>query len=223
MPHILASAPPDSLNLPRLGGKLCLDFVNTVDSWRDPADPEQYAIQGDVLTDYRQLVRWARGVEIVTDAEAETLHRLAERYPGDAATIYERTLEFREALHALFTDFIHGREANEDAIAVINFEIADTFSQSRLWWYQGEFTMEQLSYDNETQELLDEFLEPVVHSAIELLTNPAELKRVRECGGHDCGWLFYDASGRRRWCSMEDCGNAAKVRRYRERKRAASA
>ncbi|MFE7743242.1 CGNR zinc finger domain-containing protein [Nocardia sp. NPDC057455] len=39
--------------------------------------------------------------------------------------------------------------------------------------------------------------------------------RVRAAG--DCGLLFVDASrpGRRRWCSMDRCGNLSKVRRYR--------
>lgn len=221
MSHSVESAPPLASTIRKLGGRLCLDFVNTVDSWRDPAAPEHYRIQRDVLADYGQIVHWAQGSGVVKDEEAKTLQRLAETYPDDAAAIHERTLTFRNALHTLFTDYIHGREADEASMAVLNFEIADTFSQSRLWWYEGAFTMESLSYDNEAQELLDEFLDPVVHSAIELLTSPADLKRVRECPGDDCGWLFFDASGRRRWCSMEDCGNAAKVRRFRERQKTA--
>ena len=42
--------------------------------------------------------------------------------------------------------------------------------------------------------------------------------RVRVCAAGDCGLLFVDASrpGRRRWCSMERCGNRQKTRTYRE-------
>ncbi|MFH9585335.1 CGNR zinc finger domain-containing protein [Streptomyces luteogriseus] len=29
---------------------------------------------------------------------------------------------------------------------------------------------------------------------------------VRRCPGQDCGWLFLDESGRRRWCSLVTCG-----------------
>lgn len=41
--------------------------------------------------------------------------------------------------------------------------------------------------------------------------------RVRVCAAADCGLLFVDASrpGRRRWCSMERCGNRQKTRTYR--------
>ena len=39
---------------------------------------------------------------------------------------------------------------------------------------------------------------------------------IRQCEDDACGWLFVDRSrgGRRRWCSMADCGNRAKARRH---------
>ena len=52
-----------------------------------------------------------------------------------------------------------------------------------------------------------------------LFTSPEALARVRACPGEDCGWLFYDATGRRRWCSMASCGTRHKVRRFRARQR----
>jgi predicted RNA-binding Zn ribbon-like protein len=44
---------------------------------------------------------------------------------------------------------------------------------------------------------------------------------VRQCGGESCGWLFLDTSRNRsrQWCDMRDCGNLAKVRRFRERQK----
>ncbi|MEU8921158.1 CGNR zinc finger domain-containing protein [Kitasatospora sp. NPDC048545] len=55
--------------------------------------------------------------------------------------------------------------------------------------------------------------------AIALLTGP-HTDRVRECGAHDCRLIFVDTSrpGRRRWCSMERCGNLHKVRALRARR-----
>jgi predicted RNA-binding Zn ribbon-like protein len=57
----------------------------------------------------------------------------------------------------------------------------------------------------------------VARSAAELLQSE-ELGRVRRCDGEDCRWLFLDTSRsrNRRWCDMADCGNTAKVRRYRQ-------
>jgi hypothetical protein len=48
---------------------------------------------------------------------------------------------------------------------------------------------------------------------------PAPPRRLRRCPGRDCGWLFLDTSGRRRWCSMGACGSREKMRRMYARRR----
>ncbi|MEM7238069.1 MAG: CGNR zinc finger domain-containing protein [Pseudomonadota bacterium] len=61
----------------------------------------------------------------------------------------------------------------------------------------------------------------VTISAASLLADPREVARLKTCPGTDCGWMFIDETknGRRRWCSMETCGNRAKVARHYERSR----
>jgi len=61
---------------------------------------------------------------------------------------------------------------------------------------------------------------PVAWSAADLLTS-GRVARVRACADRRCGWMFLDASRsrRRRWCSMEACGNRAKARRHYRRQR----
>ncbi|WP_336212453.1 CGNR zinc finger domain-containing protein [Nonomuraea sp. LPB2021202275-12-8] len=46
-------------------------------------------------------------------------------------------------------------------------------------------------------------------------------ERVRACAGPQCVLWFLDVSrnGSRRWCSMEGCGNRAKVGRFNQRQR----
>ncbi|WP_407565669.1 CGNR zinc finger domain-containing protein [Streptomyces sp. 184] len=46
-------------------------------------------------------------------------------------------------------------------------------------------------------------------------------ERIRGCANPECVLWFYDTSknGRRRWCSMEGCGNRAKAARFQERHR----
>ncbi|HKB57972.1 MAG TPA: CGNR zinc finger domain-containing protein [Lacunisphaera sp.] len=58
----------------------------------------------------------------------------------------------------------------------------------------------------------------VMREAAELLTS-GRLARVRECLGDECSWLFLDTTRNhsRMWCSMQGCGNRAKVRRHRVR------
>lgn len=43
--------------------------------------------------------------------------------------------------------------------------------------------------------------------------------RVRSCAASDCSMVFFDGSrsNNRRWCSMQRCGNRAKVRAHRAR------
>ncbi len=46
--------------------------------------------------------------------------------------------------------------------------------------------------------------------------------RFKACRLDTCSWAFYDASKNRSgaWCTMAECGNRAKARAYRERRRA---
>ncbi|MFJ9772603.1 CGNR zinc finger domain-containing protein [Kitasatospora sp. NPDC101157] len=59
----------------------------------------------------------------------------------------------------------------------------------------------------------------LARDAIALLTGPYA-DRIRECGAHNCQLVFVDTSrpGRRRWCSMERCGNRNKIRALRARR-----
>lgn len=58
----------------------------------------------------------------------------------------------------------------------------------------------------------------VARDAVALLTGPFA-DRIRTCAAEDCHLVYVDTSrpGRRRWCSMEHCGNRHKVRALRLR------
>ncbi|NUS45937.1 MAG: CGNR zinc finger domain-containing protein [Mycobacteriaceae bacterium] len=60
-------------------------------------------------------------------------------------------------------------------------------------------------------------LSTLARDAIDLFAGPLA-SRIRVCAAEDCGLLFVDTSrpGHRRWCSMQRCGNLAKVRKYRQ-------
>ncbi len=61
-------------------------------------------------------------------------------------------------------------------------------------------------------------LATVACDAIALLTGPFA-HRIRTCAAEDCHLIYVDTSrpGRRRWCSMEHCGNRHKVKALRAR------
>jgi len=66
-------------------------------------------------------------------------------------------------------------------------------------------------------------LAPIAVATARLLAT-ADPHRLRTCAAADCAAWFLDTSksGRRRWCSMERCGNRAKAARHRRRRAAAS-
>ncbi|HEY8526238.1 MAG TPA: CGNR zinc finger domain-containing protein [Acidimicrobiales bacterium] len=59
-----------------------------------------------------------------------------------------------------------------------------------------------------------------VLTAVAGLARTGDWPRLKICPADDCAWAFYDESRNRsrRWCSMEVCGNRAKLRSYRERR-----
>jgi predicted RNA-binding Zn ribbon-like protein len=63
-------------------------------------------------------------------------------------------------------------------------------------------------------------LAQLARAAVELVAGP-DLRRIDNCANPSCSLMFIDHSrpGRRRWCSMERCGNRAKTTRYRQRRR----
>lgn len=62
-------------------------------------------------------------------------------------------------------------------------------------------------------------LTELARATVELISGP-ELERIRNCADPTCSLMFIDRShpGRRRWCSMERCGNRAKTARYRHQR-----
>jgi predicted RNA-binding Zn ribbon-like protein len=180
----------DLSTLPRRGGHLALDFVNTI-------DPRYGDERVEYLGDYAALVEWAAWVGVLDDP--------GELRSREATAVHRRALRLREDLYALLRP---ARESPPD----ISRELRRAMSHLALR-PSGDGYEEAFEGDD-----ADRMLWPVVRAAAALATSP-QLARVRECAGTDCGWLFLDASkaGRRRWCSMEVCGNRAKARRYRER------
>ena len=103
---------------------------------------------------------------------------------------------------------------NDPFYQEVNAELAASRRAERLAFRDGRLAW---VWPDSTRRL-ESPLWLIARGAAALITS-SELARLRECGGEDCGWLFLDRSRNhsRQWCTMEDCGNLSKVRRYRER------
>ena len=206
-----------------IGGRLCLDFVNTL-AWRGDDRPNER------LTSYDDLVTWGLRAGTLKAKDAKALRGHAVAQPAAAEVVFARARDLREALHRLFTGSgdSGGGAGHQDDLAALNAELAGAPGRGRLTRRDGGFAWDE-AWDEEGRDPgLDCLIWPVVWSAADLLAAPAARGasepaggRIKACADAACGALFYDDSRNRsrRWCVMEDCGNRAKARRHYERHR----
>jgi predicted RNA-binding Zn ribbon-like protein len=59
-------------------------------------------------------------------------------------------------------------------------------------------------------------------AAVSAAMHDGTWSRLKACADDGCQWAFYDRSKNHsgHWCSMESCGNRAKARQFRQRRRA---
>jgi predicted RNA-binding Zn ribbon-like protein len=192
-----------------VGGNLALDFANTSEG-----TPEG-EIEREHLLSYEDLVFWGHRVGYLSAEDGERLLRKGRERSAEADAVFDRALEFRGHLYELFRSVARGvNPPTEDVEALRRFE-CEAISRAVLAPSGGDkFAWKWALGDN-----LAGVLWPVAHSATELLTS-GPLGRVKGCAG--CNWLFVDESKNRsrRWCSMEECGTQAKMRRYVARRAA---
>lgn len=203
-----------------IGGRLCLDFINTVGGrvtrpdGSTPLPDYQDFVLRDRLHDYGDLIQWSRVAADLGPSEQRDLEAHARRHSAEAARAFERAIGAREALYRIFKSIVERWDPPAGDLNLFRSRLAAARQQRELVAAEVGFRW-QWKTDPPS---LDRPLWPVLESAGELLTAPV-LEKLRQCGGEECGWFFLDESrgGRRRWCEMRDCGNLAKVRRHRER------
>jgi predicted RNA-binding Zn ribbon-like protein len=192
--------------------ELCLSFANTAD-WHASEHP----VEG--LKDYSDLLDWGIVTGSLTRERAEHLALVAGRAPDAAYSTLQKAIGLRETIYRIFSAVANHQSVAEEDMNILNDFISQTFTFMRV---SDSGTSFDLSWEEKT-DALDQVLWPVIHSAAELLTS-GQLDRVGQCADdRGCGWLFYDHSRNRsrRWCSMETCGNRAKVQRHFEKKKSA--
>ncbi|WP_406180904.1 CGNR zinc finger domain-containing protein [Streptomyces canus] len=187
-------APADpALAFPFIGGRPCLDFAATLG--------KRHATPLERLPDTAALARWFTEAELATDAGAV---RVTPRDLTDARLL-------REALYGLVRAAMAGREPDPADVERVNAVAAQPDLAPQL----GPVRWTARSPARAA-------LATVARDAVLLVRGPL-LERVKECENPGCSLLFLDDSQarRRRWCSMDRCGNLAKIAGYRSRSRAA--
>jgi predicted RNA-binding Zn ribbon-like protein len=174
-------------------GSLALDLAATV-GWR-------FGDAVDRVSRPADFVRWLNKAGLV-DLPTEV---------GEAA--HEAGLQLREAIHgAARAASEHQLPAADDRslinrLARLPGRVPGIDGGGRLTWSATDPVTAALG--------------TIARDAAVLIGGP-DAATIRSCEEPRCGMLFLDRSRgrRRRWCSMAECGNRAKVAAHRERARA---
>ncbi len=200
---------PEPLHHP-CGHHPSLEWVNSLD--RVPGEVSRETIHG-----YSELLLWSTQAGTLSPGRAKALGEAAGRAPAEAQAVRERAVALREVLLRVFGALAHEKRPPRQDLEAINAELA--LAQPHL---RVEATAQGFDWAwSEESEALAAPIWPLVRGAADLLVSP-ELELVRECASERCLWLFLDRTRnhKRRWCDMKVCGNRAKVRQYRKRRRA---
>jgi predicted RNA-binding Zn ribbon-like protein len=205
---VSVETPEHILALRLVGGNLALDFANTAEG-----TPEG-EIEREHLLSYEDLAFWGYRVGLLGGEECERLMRKARKRLAEADAALARALRFRNDLYGLFRAVAEGGNPPAEHVEALRRTECEALSHAKLVPSGGAF-----AWGWEVGDDLAGMLWPVAHSAAGLLTS-GPLGRIKGCAG--CNWLFVDESKNRsrRWCSMEDCGTHAKMRRYVARRAA---
>jgi predicted RNA-binding Zn ribbon-like protein len=188
-----------------IGNQLILDFLNT----RPVMDGEAV----ELLPDGSALAHWLGVAGLVNERDSA---RLARRWaaPEFAAAI-EELRQFRESVREAVLKIEEGDSVSLGALKNVNRLLA-------AYPYVDQVVETDSGLERRPHfapEVPAHAFAPLVAAFADLLTaTPAS--RVRKC--NSCVLHFYDTSkkGTRVWCSMNLCGNRAKVAAYADRKRA---
>jgi len=198
-----------------LGGAMPLDFCNTVD-WHSSDAPT------DRLRGYEDVVLWAVAAGVASEDAGNAMIWAARSSPAEAEAVFAEARSLRETAFRLFTAEAHGKAPAPADVAALNAAWTDASSQLVLTYTEDGYAWKWRDEIREAATAaLRQPLYAVARAAVELLLSP-QARHIRRCEGPPgCGWLFLDASKNRsrRWCSMQDCGNREKMRRYQQRKK----
>lgn len=189
------------------GGRLCLDFINTVHC-RPTCDGDEY------LNSYRDFLGWLVRKEWLTPGVAR---RVANQAGDRADSLLGDIRALRELLYRLFEPVARGGSPTASAKDRRWFEALVQAARSRqyLEWSDDGVRWRFSNLDAPGPKLAD----PILIDAVDLFV-AGPLERVKQCDPSEgCGWMFFDTTKNRtrRWCSMEVCGNAAKARAWYRR------
>lgn len=191
-----------------VGGHVALDFANTVGDIRS-GQPKPF------LHSYEDLLEWCQREELIGP---NSRRYLSSGSTQSKAAAYRESQLLNASLRALFGAAARHEPLPQAAMDHLNSLVQKTAAWRHISTEDDDGRKVSCGWNFKGAPPIG-LLGPIVWRAVELLEH-GELQRVKECPPPDgCGWLYLDTSKNRsrQWCSMKTCGNASKVRRFRNR------
>jgi predicted RNA-binding Zn ribbon-like protein len=190
-----------------VGGLPCLNFTNTAGGHTKIREVERIPTFGDVIN-------WALYAELISPAEAKTLHAVIKTKPKDAPQRVRELQAFRESLHRLVTAIAHKEEPPRPDFTRVRGTISKALSAAELKPGESEFDW---SADADVLGL-GTVIARVALSAHHMLSREKP-SQLRQC--EICTWLFIDRTKnqKRRFCRQDACGNKSRAERFYRKKR----
>ena len=187
-----------------LGGNLALDFANTESGRNGPHHLNHIQSATDIVT-------WARHAEIIDDGAALTDMRQEQE------GLFVEGQALRETIYQINSTLAGGHHPSPHTTQALARAHGKTLQSATLALRDGQYSW----IWGPDAKLADVVLGPIAHAAVVLLTQ-SDRKRIKQCQGNHCGWLFYDSTknNSRRWCDMSVCGNRSKIKALRKRREA---
>ncbi len=180
------------------GGRVCLDFANTLD-WRTSEEPQE------LIPDFSGLLTWSERRGTMQGQAVARLRVLADRDQVGASRVMRNAYELRRAIWSAADSVLAGNRITLDPF---NEQLSRLPPQPRLVPYARGYAHE-LAGDR-----LEQPLWPVLWSLTAVVVS-SDAARIGCCEAKGCGWFFVDESPNRSrlWCSSEVCGNRERARR----------
>lgn len=183
---------PYDSNFVFVGNNAAVDFINTeIVSRRELADP----LQNDA-----DLSRWAQEAGFTIKSKLTT---------GDLSA----AKKLRSALKDLFQARIDRRPPSRGSLATIN-QYLQSHATHRMLQVNPNSGEYELVPDADASSVTA-LLANLAYEGAVLLASP-QATQLKHCSNLDCVLIFLDTSRnqKRRWCSMDTCGNRAKAAKH---------
>jgi predicted RNA-binding Zn ribbon-like protein len=186
------------------GGRVCLDFGNTLD-WRTSAEPQE------LIPNYGAFLGWCDRRRTMASGAISNLRLHGDKHPRKAGAVMREAYMLRAEIWNIARASCERRLAN---LSFINRMVKELPKQPELI-RAGNAYVHDLRGD-----VMEEPLWPILWSMTALLTSNDAL-RIGMCRAKGCGWFFVDESPNRSrlWCSSEVCGNRERARRAYAKRR----